>query len=96
MIRHIVLLKFKDDASEEKIQALVEGNRAMPGQIPEVVSAQSGSDLGLSQGKFDYGVVVDFTSEADYQTYLAHPAHLALGAIALELMADAAQMQFEY
>lgn len=96
MIRHIVLLKFKDDASEEKIRALVEANKAMPGQIPEVVSAESGTDLGLSQGGFDYGVAVDFASKADYQAYLAHPVHMALGALAVELLADMAQIQFEY
>lgn len=96
MLRHIVFLKFKDDASEEKIRALVDANKAMPGQIPEVVSAESGTNLGISQGSFDYGVVVDFASEADYQTYLAHPVHMALGALAMELISEMAQIQFEY
>ena len=94
MLRHVVLLKFKEGCSAAQVQAVVDGMNALPGQVPQLLSFHHGKDAGLSGGEYDYGVVADFASEADYAAYLAHPAHRAVGAAIIAIMAGVAQMQF--
>ena len=96
MLRHVVLIKFNDSASEEKIQALAEKLDALPAAIPELVSLVHGRDAGLSSGKYDYGVFADFNSAEDYRSYLTHPAHQAAGGAMMPLVGDVAQLQLEY
>jgi len=94
MLRHVVLLKFNETCSEAQVQALVDGMNGLAGQVPQLLSLKHGKDAGLSGGDYDYALVADFASEADYAAYLAHPAHRAVGASIVAIMAGAAQAQF--
>lgn len=96
MLRHIVLFKFKEDYSEEQLQAVVDGMNALPDKVPQIQAFAHGKDAAVSEGKFDYGMVADFASEEDYVTYRDHPAHKAVGATVMQIVADVVQMQFYY
>ena len=78
MFRHIVLFRWKPEATQEQIDAVFEGLAALPAQIPEVAAFAFGADAGLREGTFDAGVVADFADEEAYATYAGHPAHQAL------------------
>jgi hypothetical protein len=77
-VRHIVLFRFTDSASDEQIAALSAGLDALPTAIAEIRSYIHGRDLGLRAGNWDYGVVAQFDSVEDFHVYREHPDHQAL------------------
>lgn len=79
MLRHVVLFKFKDDASTDDVKKVEDAFRALPSKIREVKALEWGtnnSPENLSQG-FTHCFFVSFKSEADRAAYLPHPAHKA-------------------
>ncbi|GIX29588.1 MAG: hypothetical protein KatS3mg124_0060 [Porticoccaceae bacterium] len=94
MLRHVILLRFKPDRDPELVERIRARLDALPKAIPQVRELRHGSDAGLSSGRFDYAIVVDFDSEADYRAYLEHPAHRELGALVMQIVAEPAQIQF--
>ncbi len=76
--RHIVLLRFTDDATDEQVDGIVAALRTLPDDIPELRSYVVGVDAGLADDNASLGVVADFDSPADYEVYRDHPAHLAV------------------
>jgi len=76
-LRHIVLFSFRDDASAEQVQSIIDGFRALPAAIPGIVSYEWGVDVspeGLNNG-FTHCFTLTFVSDTDRDTYLAHPEH---------------------
>lgn len=83
LLRHVVLFKFKDDATPEHVQQVEAAFRALPSQIEAIRGFEWGTDVsveGLAQG-FTHCFFVTFQSAADRDAYLPHPAHRAFGAI---------------
>jgi len=90
MIRHVVLLKFTEEATEARRLALVEAFAALADAIAQVRSLEWGrntSPEGLDKG-FTHCVVVTFDDEAARDAYLPHPAHQAFVAELKPWMAD--------
>ncbi len=78
MLRHLVLYKFKDDASADAIQEVIDTFAALPQQIDTIAGFEHGRNVspeGKSEG-LTYGFLVSFRSESDRDAYLTHPAHL--------------------
>jgi len=75
MIRHVVLFRFTPDTTEAQKAAIVDGLRALPAQIPELLTYNVGPDLGLTDGTYELAVVADFADADGYRSYLAHDAH---------------------
>lgn len=78
-LRHIVLFKFKDDASDEDVDAVVNAFQELPSLIDEISAFEWGtnnSPEGLNK-EFTHSFLVSFTSEEDRDIYLTHPEHLA-------------------
>jgi Stress responsive A/B Barrel Domain len=78
MLRHVVLLRWKEGATEAEKAAVEEGLRALPAAIPEIRRYELGPDAGLAEGNFDLALVADFDSAVDFATYQTHPEHLRL------------------
>ena len=79
LLRHVVLFKFKDDASPAQVTAIEEAFRALPSQIPEIVDFEWGTDVS-NEGKhqdFTHCFLVSFADDAGREVYLPHPAHKA-------------------
>ena len=80
MLRHIVMLKFKDDIDKPATAAaLTAGLNAMSKEIAEIATLQCGADAGLDpERNHDYVIVAEFANEAAYKVYATHPAHVAV------------------
>ena len=84
-LRHVVLFKFKADATKEQIQEIVAGFQALPGKIEGIAGFEWGTDVspeGLADG-FTHCFVVTFKDAKARDTYLPHQAHKDFVAILL-------------
>ncbi|MDJ0832555.1 MAG: Dabb family protein [Gammaproteobacteria bacterium] len=97
MIRHILLIQFKQSADTpelEKLRALFE---AMPQKVTGVVAVEWGlndSPEHMNQG-FTHAVLMTFADEAGRQNYLPHPEHEALKAVFEPLIEDIVVFDFQ-
>ena len=83
MLRHVVVFKFKDDASSEDVKKVEDAFRALPSKIKEIKGFEWGtnnSPENLAQG-FTHCFFLSFKSEEDRAAYLPHPAHKAFGEV---------------
>lgn len=80
MLRHVVVFKFKDEASEEDVNQLNDAFNALATSIPVVKDFEWGinhSPEGLDQD-FTHCYLVTFDSEEDRDSiYAPHPEHQA-------------------
>ncbi len=75
MIRHVVLLRWRPDLTEARMDDFLSALRSLPAHIDVVRDYRVGSDVGLAEGNWDFAIVADFDSVDDYLTYRDHPAH---------------------
>ena len=76
-LRHVVLFAFKDSASADQVDAIVDGFQALPQAIPGIVSYEWGTNVspeGLNGG-FTHCFTLTFAKAEDRDAYLVHPAH---------------------
>lgn len=78
MIKHIVLLSWKEGVSKESIESVTAGFSALRDEIPEIVSYSFGKDAGIYRGNADYALVAEFRTEAEFKAYVVHPSHQKL------------------
>ncbi|MBT8181958.1 MAG: Dabb family protein [Eudoraea sp.] len=79
VLRHVVLFKFKEEASAEEIKSIEEAFGALQGKIPQILDFEWGlnnSPEGLDKG-FTHCFFVSFKNEEDRAIYLPHPDHKA-------------------
>ncbi len=79
VLRHIVLYKFKDDATPAEVQDVVDTFAALPKKIDGIVAFEHGTNVS-PEGKSDgltHVFVVSFANEQARDAYLTHPAHQA-------------------
>jgi hypothetical protein len=77
MLRHVVLLKFKDSSSAADVKKVEDAFKQLPSKIKEIKAFEWGTNNSpeqLNQG-FTHCFFVSFSSEKDRETYLPHPAH---------------------
>jgi Stress responsive A/B Barrel Domain len=82
-LRHLVLLKFKPEATPAQVEALESAFVGLASKINAVQSLEWGtnnSPEGLDKG-FTHCFNLSFADEAARATYLPHPAHLAFVAL---------------
>jgi hypothetical protein len=73
--RHVVLLRWTDEATAEQRAAVVDALATLPQLIPELRSYLVGEDVQETEGNYDLAVVADFDDERGYVTYRDHPEH---------------------
>lgn len=77
MIRHIVLMRCKPEASQEEIERVFAALAALKDTIPGILAFEAGennSPEGVNRG-YTHGFTMDFTDEQARDTYLPHPEH---------------------
>ncbi|MBW3696030.1 Dabb family protein [Vibrio sp. T187] len=90
MIRHILLIKFKQTASSSDIAHLKTLFEGMPNKVEGVVAVEWGindSPENKNQG-FTHSVLMTFSDEAGRQNYLPHPEHEVLKSVFRPLLED--------
>jgi len=96
VLRHVVLLKFVDEATQEQRQAVLDGLATLPPAIPAIRSYVFGLDAGIAEGNYDIAVVADFDDASAYRDYAAHPLHQQLIAERIRpILAARAAVQYE-
>lgn len=81
VLRHVVMFKFKDSATEADIKSVQDAFAALPGKIKEIKGYEFGtnnSPENLNKG-FTHCFFLTFNSEEDRAVYLPHPDHKAFG-----------------
>lgn len=77
LLRHVVLFKFKDDATPAQVQQVVDAFRALPKKIDAIHAFEYGTDVSPEKKAegFTHCFFVTFRDEAGRDAYLPHPAH---------------------
>ncbi|PFG56367.1 stress responsive alpha/beta barrel protein [Vibrio sp. ES.051] len=90
MIRHILLIKFKDASSVSEIDKLKGLFESMPEKVAGVESVEWGindSPEGKSKG-YTHSVLMTFADETGRQNYLPHVEHEKLKQVFRPLLED--------
>ncbi len=97
MVRHVVLFRFNPETPEADKQSLRDGLSELPTAIKEIQRYEFGDDLGVADGNFDFAVMAEFASAADFKAYAAHPRHLQLVTeLVRPILAERAALQYEF
>ena len=81
LLRHVVLLKFKDDTPQETVDSLCQSFEQLKTKIDLIVDLEWGTDVSVENVARGYThcFLVTFRSESDRDDYLPHPEHRAFG-----------------
>jgi len=74
MIKHVVLVKLKPDASPDQIDRMIAGYNSMKESIPDLLSWSMGPNL-RRDGDYDYAMVAVCEDAESLQRYVDHPVH---------------------
>ncbi len=81
MLKHVVLFKFKEGTTPEKIKEVEQAFASLPGKIDVIKGFEAGTNVSTenrSEG-FTHCFVLSFSSDADRDAYLVHPNHKEFG-----------------
>ncbi len=93
--RHVVMFKWTDDVDTDHVEKIRAGLSALPIEIDVIRNYVHGSDVGISEGTYDYVVVADFDNVNDFRTYRDHPQHvLVIEELIAGRVADRASVQY--
>jgi hypothetical protein len=95
MLTHIVIWKYRADASAERREAHVALLRALPGAIPEIQSFAVGSDMLHLPRSYDTGLVAVFQDRTGLNAYSVHPDHVKVAELGREISEHVASVDFE-
>ncbi|HEX2510909.1 MAG TPA: Dabb family protein [Microvirga sp.] len=86
MIRHVVLIRFKDPVDEAAAAALFDEIKAVQPLIPGILNVAAGRSLELEKLEkgFRHGFIVEFENRAALDAYQNHPDHRRAGARLVE------------
>ncbi|WP_340539137.1 Dabb family protein [Nocardioides sp. GXZ039] len=78
MLHHHVMLTLAGSATSEQRDAIIDGLRALPDEIPGLESIEVSADAGLAEGNAHVYFHMTFRDEQSWREYTSHPAHVAL------------------
>ena len=73
--RHVVMFRWADDVEPDHVTGVRAALDALPGAIAGIRGFVHGSDVGVSEGNFDYALVADFDDADAWRAYRDHPQH---------------------
>jgi hypothetical protein len=77
LLRHVVLFKFKPDATKAQVQEVVDAFAALPNKIDAIAAFEWGTDVSVEMKAdgFTHCFMVSFKDAKARDEYLPHPAH---------------------
>jgi len=78
VVEHLVILKFKEDATQEQVDAFLENAKSLRDKFEGVVDLSVGANFTDRSQGYTHGVCVRFRDRADLEHYLPHPDHVAV------------------
>jgi hypothetical protein len=76
MIRHVVVLTWLPEATQEQRQHVLDELATLSPLMRGLLSYSFGPDAGLVAGNADLAIVADFDDADAYLAYKDHPVHL--------------------
>jgi len=97
MIRHVVLFRWKPEATEEQKAYVASEVAKLPSIVASIRGFECGADIRVNEGNFDFSVTADFDDEAGYVAYRDDPAHRQIVVdFIVPIAAERASVQFSY
>ena len=96
ILRHVVLFKFKENTSDEKIKEIEKAFSALPSKISQIMDYEWGinnSPEGLNKG-LTHCFFLSFKNEEDRAIYLPHADHKAFGRLLTPHLGDAVVLDY--
>ena len=77
MLRHVVLFKFKDEATDKQVKEVTDAFAKLPEKIEAIKAFEWGTDVSTENKAegFTHCFLVTFADEKGRDEYLPHPAH---------------------
>lgn len=75
MVVHIVLFKWKPEASRAEIEEALKRLRELPSAIPDLLSLSCGENFSARSQGFTHALVAYFQDRAGLEKYRHHPDH---------------------
>ena len=94
MLTHVVLFKFKPEASAEQVAQLESALKGLPAAIAEIREFRVGRDVVHSERSFDLALVSGFDDLAAMQRYQVHPEHQKVVALVKTLCGGVVAVDF--
>jgi len=96
VLRHVVLIRFEEGTSAADIRKVENAFNALASKIDAIYDYEWGTDVSVDQRNQGYThcFVLTFLSEADRDTYQAHPAHQALVEMATPYLGEILVVDF--
>lgn len=90
VLRHAVFFSFKEESSDDDVQAVVDAFRTLPTKIPEIIDFEWGTNNSpeTHDDGFTHCFLLTFADEAGRAVYLPHPDHKAFGDVLRPHMKD--------
>lgn len=82
--RHVAMYRWAAHVGPDHVDRVRAALDELATLAPGVQHHVHGSDVGVSEGTFDYLVVADFDTVVDWRAYRDHPAHVLLEAELLD------------
>lgn len=94
-VRHVSLLRFADDVSDDAVAAIEAALGGLPARLPQLRDYRYGRDLGLTEGGYDFAVVAEFDDVDGYAAYRDDPEHRRiLAELVRPVITDRAVVQY--
>jgi hypothetical protein len=74
----VALYRWADHVDDDHIARVASALDEFASELAAVRSLTHGADTGITGGTFDYVVVIDVASEADWRTVRDHPSYILL------------------
>ena len=96
MLKHVVMCKFKNSASESAMSEVEKGLGGLPAIIPEIMEFEFGRDVLRSERSYDFALVSEFENLEKMERYRVHPAHQKVVAKLREICDSILLADFEH
>lgn len=95
-LNHVVLIKFKQNATPEQIKKVEDAFVALKEKVPGVTSLRHGTNVSPEKRNkgYTHAFVLTFASDKDRDGYLVHPAHKAFGGVLGPVLDDVLVIDF--
>lgn len=103
MISHVILFKPRPELSADDRQAILKAVETAAATIPTIRRIRLGARVRhgrpgyeqMMREDYEYVVIIDFDDLSDLTSYLAHPAHAAIGKHFVQSAAAALAYDYE-
>ncbi len=97
MFRHVVLINWTPEATEEQKERVAVELSRLPALIPSLRAYHVGRNAGITPGAYDFGLVADCDDLDGYLAYRDNPEHRAIiDTFITPIVAQRASTQYEF